>query len=141
MPEKSVHDELSLQEIEGDDWGAPETAETGLIRNVLRYRRMPLRELGTEELRELILQQVSLDLLVPRALTALEHDPRAAGDLYEGDLLAAVLLAKRGFWRRHPELAERVDGIIATLDDDPDEVDLSDDIATFRAAVGRPDPA
>ncbi len=141
MAERKVGEDLSLQEIEGDDWGDPATAETDLVGNVLQYRRTPLRDLGAEELRELILQQVSLDLLVPRALTALEHDPRAAGDLYEGDLLAAVLLAKRGFWRRHPELAERVDGIIATLDDDPDEVDLSDDIATFRAAVGRPDPA
>jgi len=141
MAERKVGEDLSLQEIEGDDWGDPATAETDLIGNVLQYRRTPLRDLGAEELRELILQQVSLDLLVPRALTLLEHDPRTAGDLYEGDLLAAVLLAKRGFWRRHPELAERVEGIIATLDDDPDEVDLSDDIATFRAAAGRPDPA
>ena len=44
-------------------------------------------------------------------------------------------------WTRHPELAERVEGIIATLDDDPDEVDLSDDIATFRAAAGRSAPS
>jgi hypothetical protein len=141
MAERKVGEDLSLQEIEGDDWGDPATAETDLIRNVLQYRRTPLRDLGAEELRELILQQVSLDLLVPRALTLLEHDPRTAGDLYEGDLLAAVLLAKRGFWIRHPELAERVEGIIATLNDDPDEVDLADDIATFRAAAGRPESA
>jgi hypothetical protein len=54
-----------------------------------------------------------------------------------------VLLAKGGFWPAHPELAERVGRILATLHDDPDEVavDLSADIAAFRAAAGRPDPA
>lgn len=139
MPELNVSDELSLQDFEGDDWGDPETGETGLIKNVLQYRRLPLGDLGVEELRELILQQVSLDVLVPRALPILERDPRAAGDLYEGDLLSAVLLAKRGFWARHPQLAERVEGIIAKIPDDPDEieVDLTDDIAKFRAAAGR----
>jgi CDI immunity proteins len=141
MPERNVRDELSLQEIEDQDWGDPDAAETGLIRNVRRYRRTPLRELGTEELRELILQQVSLDLLIPRALPILERDPRAAGDLYEGDLLSAVLLVKSRFWAARPELAARVEAIIATLDDDPAEVDLSDDIAAFRAAAGRAAPS
>jgi len=141
MPEHNVRDELSLQEIENKDWGDPETGETGLISNVLRWRRTPLRELGTEGLRELILQQVSMEILVPQALPVLERDPRAAGDLYPGDLLSAVLLAKRGFWPRHPELVERVEGIIAVLDDDPDEVDLSRDIAKFRLAAGRPAPS
>jgi CDI immunity proteins len=107
---------------------------------VLRWRRTPLCELGTEGLRELIGQQVSMDILVPLALPVLERDPRAAGDLYPGDLLSAVLLAKRGFWPAHPELAERVVGIISALDDDPNEVDLSADIARFRAASGRQAP-
>jgi len=140
MPNQNVRDDLSLQDIEGKDWGDPETGETDLVRNVRRYRRLPLRELGVEELRELILQQVSLDIIVPLALPVLERDPRAAGDLYEGDLLSAVLLAKRGFWPSHPELAGRVEGIVATLHDDPDEVvvDLSADVAAFRAAAGRP---
>lgn len=136
MPEGDVRDELSLQEVEGQDWGDPETGETGLIRNVRRYRRLPLRELGTEELRELILQQVSLDVLVPRALAVLEREPRAAGVFYPGDLLSAVLLARHPFWAAHPELAERVEGVLAVLPDDPEQVDLSGDIAAFRAAAG-----
>jgi hypothetical protein len=141
MPDLNVRDDLSLQEVEDQDWGDPETAETELIRNVLRYRRMPLRELGTEELRELILQQVSLDELVPRALPILERDPRAEGVFYPGDLLAAVLYAKSSFWAAHPELAERVEDIIAALDDDPEEVDLSQYIEIFRAAAGRATPS
>jgi CDI immunity proteins len=79
MPNQNVRDDLSLQDIEGKDWRDPETGETDLVRNVRRYRRLPLRELGIEELRELILRQVGLDILVPRALPVLEHDPRAAG--------------------------------------------------------------
>ena len=138
MPQQDVRDDLSLQEIEDQDWGDPETAETGLIRNVRRYRRLPLRELGVEELRELILQQVSMEVLVPRALPILERDPRAAGVFFPGDLLDALLQAERGFWATHPEFAERVEGILTKLDDDPDEVDLSDSIAMFRAAAGRP---
>lgn len=134
MLKRNVRDDLSLQEIENEDWGDPETGETDLVSNVLRLRRAPLRELDTEGLRELILQQVSLEILMPRALPVLERDPRAAGDLYPGDLLSAVLLAKRGFWPAHPDLAERVEGIIAELDNSPDEVDLSEDVAAFRAA-------
>ena len=133
-----VRGDLSLQEIENKDWGDPETGETDLVSNVRRRRRTPLRELGTEGLRELILQQVSLDVLIPQALPVLEDNPRAAGDLYPGDLLSAVLLAKRGFWPRHPELAGRVEGVIATLDASPNEVDLSEDIVMFRAAANQP---
>jgi CDI immunity proteins len=137
MPEWIVRDELSLQEIENEDWGAPETGETGLIKNVLRWRRTPLRELGIEGLRELIGQQVSLEILVPRALAVLERDPRAEGVFYPGDLLAMVLMAKSELWAAHPEFAERVEGIVAALDDDPEEVDLSRYIEVFRAASGR----
>jgi CDI immunity proteins len=137
MPEHNVRDELSLQEIENKDWGNPENGETDLVSNVRRWRRTPVRELGTEGLRELILQQVSMEIPVPLALPVLEIDPRAAGDMYPGDLLDSVLQADAQFWAGHPELAERVEGIIAVLDDDPDEVDLSRDIAVFRAASGR----
>jgi len=132
MPEQNVRDDLSVQDIEGLDWGDPGGGATGLVQNVLRWRRTPLRDLGAEGLRELIGQQVSLELLVPRAITALERDPRTAGDLYPGDLLSAVLAAG-SYWSAHPEQRPRMERILTALDP-TDGVDLGPDIAVFRAA-------
>jgi hypothetical protein len=48
---------------------------------------------------------VSLDVLVPLAIERLRDDPLAEGDLYPGDLLAALRRVDPGFWRRQPALA------------------------------------
>ena len=131
------NDEMSLQEIEDDDWGEPNSGTTSLIRNVLRWRRTPLRELGVEGLRELIGQQIGLELLVPRAVGELERDPWVAGDLYPGDLLAAVLSVRPAYWATRIGERDRVEQILSSLDSAEDRVDLSADVAAFRSAVGR----
>ncbi len=140
MPDDKARDELTLSEIEGQDWGDPSSGETGLISNVMRWRRTPLCELGTEGLRELIGQQVSLEYLVPRAIAVLEQNPRAGGDLYPGDVLSSVLNVNRSYWSTHPDQWFRVERIVASLDDAGMDVDLTADIAAFRSAGDRPAP-
>ena len=93
----------SLQQLEGKDWGEP-TYDSHLVTECHRLRRVPLREFTAENLRIMIGQQIGLPYLVPLALELLHDDPFAAGDFYEGDLLAAVLRADSRFWIASPDL-------------------------------------
>ena len=79
----------SLQHLEGQDWGEP-TYDSHLVTECHRLRRIPLRDFTAENLRIMIGQQIGLPYLIPLALEMLRGDPFTAGDLYEGDLLAAV---------------------------------------------------
>lgn len=122
--------DLSLQEIEADDWGDPPTDATTLVATVLRLRRVPVGALDAEGVRLLVAQQVGLDALVPRALTWLEADPLLEGDYYPGDVLVAVLRAPADYWVRVPAQRARLERILAELSD-PD-AELEKDIAAFR---------
>lgn len=129
-PIRSTFDQAkSLEELEGDDWGDP-TFDSHLVRECHRSRRIPLRELSTENLRILIGQQIGLRYLLPMALNLLQADPFVAGDFYRGDLLMSVLRAEASFWRAHPELWRQADEIaqsaftIASKSKEADDQDL-----------------
>lgn len=94
----------TLEELDGQRWGDPPADATYLISTVHRLRRKPIAELTVEDLRVLINQQVGLRWLVPRALEVLREDPLAGGDLYPGDLMAAVRRVDESFWAAHPHL-------------------------------------
>jgi len=120
----------SLDDLEEAGWGDPPPGSTRLVAAVHRLRQKPVGELSSEDLRLLIGQHVSLHRLVPLAIEQLREAPLAGGDLYEGDLLAAVLRAGTGFWRRNPALAGEVRSILGTLEEPSD--DLVVDIARFE---------
>ncbi|WP_370950289.1 contact-dependent growth inhibition system immunity protein [Amycolatopsis sp. cg5] len=88
----------SLEDVEGERWGGPPADATRLIAEVHRLRQVPIAELTVEDLRLLIGQQIGLAVLVPVAIEVLQRDPLAEGDMFEGDLLRAVLRVDGGFW-------------------------------------------
>jgi CDI immunity proteins len=133
MPDERALNGLSLQEIEGDDWGDPPADATRLIRTAYQLRRTPLDELDAEDLRLLIAQKIGLDVLVPRTLTLLEQDPLLEGDFYPGDVLAAVLKVPPSYWSANPAQLTRIERVIASLDNN---TDLDPDIAAFRTQSG-----
>jgi len=106
----------SLEEIEGDFWGAAPGDATRLIAVVHELRRRPVGGLGPEDLRVLIGQQVGLAVLVPLALDRLEVDPLVEGDFYPGDLLVAVLRVPGGYWRDHPDELARARAVASSAD-------------------------
>jgi contact-dependent growth inhibition (CDI) system CdiI-like immunity protein len=53
----------SLEEIEGDYWGAPPVEATRLIKTGFLLRQRPVGALDIEGLRLLISQQICLDVL------------------------------------------------------------------------------
>lgn len=127
----------SLEDIEGDRWGPAPEGSTGLVESVHQLRRVPLRELGVEGLRELLGQNVGVDVLLPLAMEQLRKDPLAEGDFYPGDLLSVVLRLPNDVWERHPRELRLMLALLPTVDrSDPDFdiTGLEEEIAAFLAA-------
>jgi hypothetical protein len=97
----------TLTEIEGDDWGEP-PYPSHLVVTCHRLRHKPLASFTIEDLRILVGQSFSLDVLYPLALRALEQEPLAGGDFYDGDLLMAALTVKAQWLSGHPAERSRV---------------------------------
>jgi hypothetical protein len=133
MSGEQISDDLSLEQIEDDRWGEPPADATRLIATVHRLRHMPVRLLDAEDLRVLVAQKVGLDVLVPRALARLEHEPLLEGDFYPGDVLVAVLKVPRSYWPARPELRGQVERIVSAIDDPG--IELKADIVAFRAGT------
>jgi hypothetical protein len=127
------HDVRSLDDIEGTTWGpAPEDATT-LVTRIHQLRSKPVGELTAADLRLLIGQQVSSDVLVPQVLTMLKREPLVETDLYPGDLLAAVLRLPPPYWQRHPSSAEAMKDVLDSVEELPSE--LVTGAANFRRAT------
>src|SRR5687768_6390163 len=93
----------SLDQLEGVSWGQPQF-NSSLVVRCHELRQKPLREMTVEDLRVLVGQGIGLDFLVPLALNHLDTDPLVGGDLYRGDLLAAVIRIDERFWKGHEDL-------------------------------------
>jgi hypothetical protein len=126
---------LSLQELDGDDWGDPPADATHVIATVHKLRRTPVGSLDAEGLRMLMSQQVGTDVLVPIALTRLEQDPLLAGDLYPGDVLAVVLRLPQSYWSSNPAQRSALRRIIASIEDPESTIKAA--IEAFKTANPR----
>jgi contact-dependent growth inhibition (CDI) system CdiI-like immunity protein len=124
--------EQSLEEIEGAVWGDPPAGATRLTATVHELRRRPVDQLGIEDLRVLVAQQVGLDVVVPIALARLEENPLAEGDFYPGDLLVAVLRVAQTYWRSHPDEAARLRSVADSADLDELDPETRADVVAFR---------
>ena len=80
----------TLEQLEKDIWGKPEFG-SHLVTTCHALRRKPIGELGVEDLRILLGQDIGTRYLLPLAKAVLRDDPLAEGDLYPGDLVEAVL--------------------------------------------------
>lgn len=114
-----VNRDRSLEELERDRWSVPSGGETRLMATVRGLRRKPIGGLTVEDMRLLIRQNVGLAYLLPLAVEVLRIDPLAEGDMYEGDLLAAVLTRSAEVWSESPELERDVRLIVSQLADVP----------------------
>ncbi len=81
---------FSLQQIENE---IPQFASDNANLSLLCQRLVtkPINALTVEELRILIGQDIGLEHLLPLAFELLERNPMASGDLFDGDLLYAVV--------------------------------------------------
>ncbi|MGY5121969.1 contact-dependent growth inhibition system immunity protein [Streptomyces sp. 900105755] len=110
-----VDRDRSLEELERDRWPAPTAGASRLVATVHALRRRPIGRLTVEDMRLLIGQNLGLGHLLPLALEVLRVDPMAEGDLYEGDLLSAVVTRSPAVWNEWPELGRELGAIVSEL--------------------------
>lgn len=111
-----VDESLTLEQIEDRYWDNPPADATRLIKTAYELRHKPVGTMDPEDFRLLLLQQESIDILVPIALNHLEQHPLAEGDFYPGDLLAAVLKIPQAYWQRHPDQRSRASAVIGAVE-------------------------
>lgn len=92
----------TLENLEKNNWPAlVEDEASYLAITCHRLRKKPLVDFSVEDLRIMIGQNIGLKYLVPIAIELLDDNILAEGDLYEGDLLTAVLSSDVGFWKNN----------------------------------------
>ncbi len=100
----------TLEKRECNNWGPIPADATSLMEKVYTLRKKDLGDFTVEDLRITIGQNLSLEILIPRAIDQLRIDLFASGNFYEGDLLQNVLRADPKYWKTHPaEKAELLD--------------------------------
>lgn len=93
----------SIEQLEGCAWPT-DPYQSYVVQESQRLRKIPISALTNENLRLLIGQRIGLEFILPMAMERLIENPLASGDLYQGDLLAAVAATSDDFWVSHAEL-------------------------------------
>lgn len=88
----------TLEQIDGQNWGDPDTAPTGMVARCRQLRRTPLKDLTGSDLRLLVSQQIGLRTLVPKALQLVSNQALLETEFYPGDLLSALLRIDNAYW-------------------------------------------
>lgn len=93
----------TLEQIEKEYWGDP-TYNSHLVITCHQLRKKPLKCFTVEDLRIMIGQNISLEVLMPIAMERLQQNIMAEGDHYPGDLLKNVLSADISYWQKNPSV-------------------------------------
>lgn len=126
----------TLDQLDPPAWRPAPQDASSLVRRVHALRTVPLSELGIDDLRVLVAQDVARETLVPIAVDMLRGRPLLEGDLYPGDLLLVVLRVPEAHWSAHPEQLAALRECLARLDqEDPAYPVLGDD--ELETAVAR----
>jgi hypothetical protein len=126
-------DKMTLQELERSDWGEVSSDTSSVIRKSHELRRKPLKDLGVEDLRLLISQQIGLPYLVPLAVKILQANPLISGDFFPGDLLKSALKVNVQFWKERKDLYQDLLMTVSTMSNIPEEISKNvDDFKSFK---------
>jgi hypothetical protein len=120
----------SLEELENDYWKDIEFP-SALVERCHAYRKIPVKELSTEQLRLLIGQNTGFRFLIPQAIALLKDNILAEGDLYPGDLLNALLHLSDGDWSGNKS---EKDGFLQLLKSKMPDIEESGDKRLARKA-------
>lgn len=123
-----MSDNKSIEQLENDFWGNAPTESSNLVLKIHSLRRKKLSELEPEDIRVLISQNVSLEILIPLALKVLETNPFIECDYYEGDLLKSVLTSKGNYWTKHPDKRREIFELFERNKEALINLDTTDDI-------------
>jgi len=102
----------SIEQLENVYWKDEIEFPSNLVINCHKYRKIPIKDLTTEQLRLLISQKIGIEYLTELALEKLEENALAEGDIYEGDLLVAVSRIPAEFWTEKPEEFQKLERLV-----------------------------
>lgn len=105
---RGIDTSKSLEQLEQDYWGDANPDSSPITSECHRLRQVPLRDLTAGDLLLLIRRDISLQRLVPLALSLVEANPLLEGRYYPADLTIALLRSESSFWDRHPEYCRRL---------------------------------
>ena len=129
-----MDEQRTLNELDPPAWPPPsEDYPTNLVRRCYELRQTPLANFDVEDLRFMIGQQISLRHLIPRAISILEANPLAEGNMYPGDLLSALLRADKAYWHANVGQWQEVEAIASGLVSAVEE--LRDSIEAFTTST------
>ena len=97
-------------------------------------RDKPLNDLSEEDLCKACRQTLYLDSVVPVSLARLATNP-LAGEMYDGELLAAVASVPPELWANNASLKEQLRKLIQSLDIETDDADVNYAINILSAAI------
>lgn len=106
----------TLEALEKDYWKDPGSC-SNLVLTCHQLRKKQLKDFDAENLRIMITQQIGLKYLVPLAMEKLEENILAEGNLYEGDLLYAVLSVNADYWKSNQGLKAQMSEIVKRNED------------------------
>ncbi|WP_020159678.1 contact-dependent growth inhibition system immunity protein [Methylobacter marinus] len=104
----------TIEQLENAVW-PHDSFSSHVVQESQRLRKVPVDQLGNEDLRLLIGQQIGLDFVVPLALERLSANPLVSGDIYLGDLLEVVSRLPEEFWVTHPDLNNQAVELAVTV--------------------------
>lgn len=105
---RGIDTSKSIEQLEQDYRGDAAPNSSPITSECHRLRQVPLRDLTTGDLLLLIRRDISLQRLVPLALSLVEANPLLEGRYYPADLTLALLRSESAFWKRHPEYSRRL---------------------------------
>ena len=112
----------TLEELSGRSWGDPESAPTPMIETIIRAGKKPLMNCDGREIWLLISQREGFPYILDLVWGMLKRDPLLAFELYEGDVLASLIVAPENVWSSRPEYRAALDGLRARALDAPEEI-------------------
>lgn len=97
----------TIAELSGKEILQP-SFHSSLTENVTKYSNMPLKKVGAEGLRLLLVQNFCLDFVVPATICCLNEQPNAGGDMEEGALMRTLFtLVEKSFWDKNPGMLSK----------------------------------
>ena len=102
-PTKTIFEEAGIHpdtiSLPGDD--------SYVQQKLVELKTKPFADFSIEDLRFVLLHRIGHDVAVPIAIDRLSENVLAEGDLYQGDLLFALISFDDDYWERHAEHRNR----------------------------------
>ena len=101
---KLPNSNLSIEELEGVNWGKAASGDTWLVKECHRLRKVPIHRLTPADLCRLLRQNLGSAAIAPVVVEMLRSDPFLEAEFYPGDLAVALMQLGTDFWDHHSEL-------------------------------------